>query len=94
MKYMIMMNSPRDGYAQFMSWPKQILEAHFEFMETFTEKLRKAGKLVEAEGLASPVQACFRSRRNFSPATGSLMSKVRSEPARSRAEFWTPRMDR
>jgi len=57
MKYMIMMNSPRDGYAQFMSWPKEILEAHFSFMEAFGQKLRKSGELVDAEGLASPTQA-------------------------------------
>jgi hypothetical protein len=57
MKYMIMMNSPRDGYDQFMSWPKEILEAHFAFMETFGQKLRKSGELVSAEGLASPTQA-------------------------------------
>lgn len=38
-----MMNSPRNGYAQFMNWPKEILEAHFEFMEKVAQKLRKAG---------------------------------------------------
>jgi hypothetical protein len=57
MKYMIMMNSPRDGYAQFMSWPKEVLEAHFAFMEEFGQKLRQSGELVSAEGLASPTHA-------------------------------------
>ena len=53
MKYMIMMNCPRDGYDQFMSWPKEILEAHFAFMETFNEKLRERGR------------ACPRGRAGF-----------------------------
>lgn len=57
MKYMLIMNSPRDGYAQYMSWPKEILEANFAFMGAFTRKLADAGELVATEGLASPVQA-------------------------------------
>ncbi len=57
MKFMLIMNSPRDGYAQYMSWPKEILEANMAFMGEFTQKLRAAGELVATEGLASPVQA-------------------------------------
>jgi len=26
MKYMLIMNTPRDGYAQYMKWPRKILE--------------------------------------------------------------------
>lgn len=78
MKYMIMMNSPRDGYAQFMSWPKEVLEAHFEFMETFTQKLRKAGELVGAEGLASPVQAkAVRAGKNGRPVTDGVFPEAK-----------------
>ena len=57
MKYILMMNTPHDGYAQYMSWPKKVLEANVVFMQAFTQKLRAAGELVAAEGLASPVQA-------------------------------------
>jgi hypothetical protein len=57
MKYMLIMNTPRDGYTQFMKWPKKILEANAAFMQAFTQKLRAAGELVGAEGLASPEQA-------------------------------------
>ncbi|HEU5262833.1 MAG TPA: YciI family protein [Gemmatimonadales bacterium] len=57
MKYMLIMNTPRDGYAQYMSWPKEILEANGAFMEAFTRKLSAAGELVGTEGLASPLQA-------------------------------------
>ncbi len=57
MKYMLIMNSPRDGYTQYMSWPKKILEANAAFMESFTKKLVSAGEFVSAVGLASPDQA-------------------------------------
>jgi hypothetical protein len=57
MKYMLIMNTPRDGYAQYMKWPKKILEANVTFMKAFSKKLREAGELVGAEGLSSPEQA-------------------------------------
>ena len=57
MKYMLIMNTPRDGYTQFMNWPKKILEANIAFMQAFAKKLRATGELVGAEGLASPQQA-------------------------------------
>jgi hypothetical protein len=57
MKYMLIMNTPRDGYEQYMKWPRKILEANAAFMHTFTQKLRDAGELVSAEGLAAPTQA-------------------------------------
>jgi hypothetical protein len=57
MKYMLIMNSPRDGYSQYLNWPKEVLEANTAFMIAFTRKLSAAGELVGAEGLASPSQA-------------------------------------
>ena len=57
MKYMLIMNTPRDGYTQYMKWPKKILEANVAFMHNFNKKLKAAGELVGAEGLASPLQA-------------------------------------
>ena len=57
MKYMLIMNSPRDGFTQYMSWPKKILEANGAFMEAFTKRLSDAGELVGTWGLASPEQA-------------------------------------
>jgi hypothetical protein len=78
MKYMIMMNCPRDGYAQFMSWPREILEAHFAFMEAFGEKLRAAGELVSAEGLASPVQAkAVRAGKDGKPVTDGVFPETK-----------------
>jgi hypothetical protein len=57
MKYMLIMNTPRDGYDQFVKWPKKLLEANIAFMTQFTQKLSAAGELVGAEGLAAPTQA-------------------------------------
>src|SRR6185503_15400712 len=85
MKYMIMMNSPRDGYAQFMSWPKEILEAHFSFMEAFGQKPRKSGELVGAEGLASPTQAkAVRAGKDGKPVTDGVFP----ESKEFLAGFW------
>jgi hypothetical protein len=57
MKYMLIMNSPRDGYDQYMKWPKKDLEANIAFMQAFAKKLAAAGELVDTVGLASPQQA-------------------------------------
>ena len=57
MKYILMMNTPRDGYAKYMSWPKQLIAANTDFMRAFSRKLAEAGELVSAMGLESPVQA-------------------------------------
>src|SRR3954462_14450806 len=57
MKFMLMMNTPRDGYAQYMSWPKKVLDANIAFMIELSQKLSAAGELVGTEGLASPLQA-------------------------------------
>jgi hypothetical protein len=57
MKFMLIMNTPRDGYVQFMKWPKKILEANAAFMQAFTKKLSDGGELVATEALAAPDQA-------------------------------------
>jgi hypothetical protein len=57
MKYMLIMNTPRDGYTQYMNWPKKVLEANVAFMHAFNDKLKRHGELVSAFGLGSPQQA-------------------------------------
>ena len=57
MKYMLMMNGPRNAYEQFGSWPKKDIEAHIGFMISFSQKLTASGELVSAEGLDAPTQA-------------------------------------
>jgi hypothetical protein len=57
MKYMLMMNCPRDGYAQFTSMPREYIERHIAFMRTLGKKLSEAGEYVSAEGLGAPTEA-------------------------------------
>jgi hypothetical protein len=57
MKFILMMNTPSGGEYQIMKWPQQDIEAHIAFMMGFAKKLRAAGELVGAEGLAPPSQA-------------------------------------
>ena len=76
MKYMLIMNTPRDGYTQYMNWPKKILEANAAFMETFTKKLAAAGELVGAEGLASPDEAkLVRAGKDGKPITDGVFAE-------------------
>ena len=73
MKYMMIMNTPRDGYTQYMGWPRKILEANTAFMQTFTKKLIDAGEFVSAEGLASPEQALLvRAGKDGRPITDGV----------------------
>src|SRR5262245_22902828 len=73
MKYMLMMNCPRDGYEQFGSWPKKAIEAHIAFMMQFSKKLSAAGELAGAEGLASPQQAkIVRAGKDGKPITDGV----------------------
>ena len=73
MKYMLIMNTPRDGYTQYLNWPKQVLEANTAFMIAFSRKLQAAGELVGAEGLASPQQAKrVRAGKNGIPITDGV----------------------
>lgn len=57
MKFMLMMNGPRDGFEEFMRWPKKELEANVAYMIGLSAKLHAAGELVLTHGLAAPTQA-------------------------------------
>jgi len=90
MKYMLIMNSPRDGYTQYMSWPKKILEANAAFMHSFTKKLSEAGELVGTWGLASPLQATLvRAGENGKPVTDGVFP----ESKEFLAGFWIVDVD-
>ncbi len=73
MKYLLIMNTPRDGYAQYLAWPKKILEANQAFMGQFTSKLGKSGELVGTWGLASPTEATLvRAGKEGKPVTDGV----------------------
>jgi hypothetical protein len=58
MKFMLMMHAPRgNGGWGVASWKREELVAHIGFMKGFATKLKEAGELVSAEGLAEPGQA-------------------------------------
>lgn len=78
MKFMLMMNTPRGGDYQIMSWPKQDIEAHIGFMMGFARKLHAAGELVGAEGLAPPSQAKrVRANDNGRPVTDGVFPEAK-----------------
>jgi hypothetical protein len=78
MKYMLIMNTPRDGYDQYMKWPKEILEANTAFMIAFSRKLQAAGELVGSDGLASPEQArLVRAGKDGVPITDGIFPEAK-----------------
>ena len=90
MKYMLMMNTPRDGYKQYMSWPKELIEANTQFMRAFARKLSEAGELVSAMGLASPVQArLVRAGADGRPVTDGVFPETKE----FLAGFWIVQVD-
>ena len=90
MKYLLMMNTPRDGEYQIRSWPKQDIEAHIAFMMNFAKKLRAAGELVSAEGLASPAQAkLVRAGKDRKPITDGVFP----ESKEFLAGYWIVQVD-
>ena len=73
MKFILMMNTPGGGEYQIMKWPKQDIEAHIGFMMNFAKKLKAAGQLVAAEGLAAPSQAkLVRAGKDGKPVTDGV----------------------
>jgi len=78
MKYMLIMNTPRDGYTQYMSWPRKILEANVAFMHALNRKLKEAGELVGAEGLAAPTEArLVRAGKDGKPVTDGVFPETK-----------------
>lgn len=91
MKYMLLMSTPRDGYTQYLNWPKQILEANMAFMRAMAQKLRSSGELVSTAGLASPVQA---KRVRAGPGGTPITDGVFSESKEFLAGYWLVDVER
>lgn len=78
MKYMLMMNTPGGGAYQIAQWSKTDIEAHIGFMKGFAAKLRAAGELIAAEGLAGPDQAkLVRAGANNEPVTDGVFPETK-----------------
>jgi hypothetical protein len=90
MKYMLIMNTPRDGYTQYQNWPKEILAANVAFMQAFGKKLRASGELAGAEGLASPEKAkLVRAGKDGKPITDGVFP----ESKEFLAGYWIVNVD-
>jgi hypothetical protein len=72
-KYILMMNCPRNGYDGFGSWPRKDIQAHIAFMHSFNKELRESGEWVAGEGLADPKQAkMVRAGKDGAPITDGV----------------------
>jgi hypothetical protein len=90
MKYMLMMNTPRDGYKKYMSWPKELIAANSAFMREFARKLGATGELVNAVGLTSPVQAkLVRAGKDGGPVTDGVFPETKE----FLAGYWIVQVD-
>ena len=91
MKYILMMNHPGNGPYQIMSWPKEDLSRHIQFMKSFATKLRAQGELVAGEGLAGPDQAkLVRAGEDGRPMTDGVFP----ESKEFLAGYWIVDVDR
>jgi len=89
-KYMLMMNCPKNGYETFAAWPKQALQAHIEFMREFDKPLKESGELLSAEGLADPREAkLVRAGKDRLPVTDGVFP----ESKEYLAGYWIVEVD-
>lgn len=73
MKYILMMNCPRNAYEFIGSWPKKAVQDHMAFMHSLNKYLRESGELVATEGLADPKQAVIvRVGKDGAPVTDGV----------------------
>ncbi len=78
MKYMLIMNCPRNAYDSFGAWPKKDIQAHIAFMRAFNKSLQESGEFVTAEGLADPKQAkVVRAGKNGAPITDGVFAETK-----------------
>lgn len=78
MKYMLMMNGPRDSYDQFAAWSKEMIQAHIAFMRDIAGKLTRQGEWAGGEGLASPHEAkLVRIGKNGRPVTDGIFPETK-----------------
>jgi hypothetical protein len=78
MKYILMMNCPRNGYDSFGSMPQEDIRAHIGFMMKLNKDLGAAGELVSAEGLADPKQALLvRAGKDGTPVTDGVFPEAK-----------------
>jgi hypothetical protein len=78
MKYILMMNGPRNSYDIFGAMPKEDIKAHIAFMRAFSKSLGESGEFVATEGLADPKQAkMVRAGKDGEPITDGVFPEAK-----------------
>src|SRR5690349_20222848 len=78
MKYILMMNAPRNGWEALMSWPKEAIQRHIQYMKDLNKKLKGQGELVAAEGLMPPNEAkIVRARKDGPPVIDGVFAETK-----------------
>ena len=73
MKYILMMNIPKNGYSSFGAWSEKDIQANITFVMALNKELRESGEFVAAEGLALPNQAkLVRAGKDGAPVTDGV----------------------
>ncbi len=84
MKYILMMNAPKSGYATYRAWSEKDVRAHAAVMREVSDELTKSGELVLTEGLAWPEQAVNVRSKDGRPVTDGVFP----ESKEFLAGFW------
>ena len=78
MKYILMMNCPKNGYEAFGAMAPKDIQAHIGFMMELNKSLKASGELVSAEGLADPREAkIIRAGKNGAPVTDGVFAETK-----------------
>ena len=57
MRYILMMNAPKQGFDTYRAWSEKDVQAHFSVLTAINKELTESGEFVATEGLAWPEQA-------------------------------------
>lgn len=81
MKFILMMNMKTDAESMskgIMTWPKEDIDRHIQFMMELNKKLKGTGELVGAEGLSWPDQAkLVRAGKDGTPVTDGVFPETK-----------------
>jgi hypothetical protein len=80
MKYMLMMNAPKEGWttAGIGTWAPEDIKAHIGFMMDFNRKLKESGEFVDGQGLSGPEEAkSVRARKDGTPDTDGPFAEAK-----------------
>jgi hypothetical protein len=85
MKYILMMNAPKPGFATYRAWSSDDVRAHSAILHQIGDELRQSGELVLTEGLSWPENArLVRTGPNGTPITDGVFP----ESKEFLAGFW------